>query len=375
MEQSEFEGLIEEDQETLQQDYQPTLTELDYNRALRAISVHCKAESPVSIILLSRPEIQKATGLTQLQIDELLTRVSFQLCENITSCSALDLSKDPIQQIRLGLGCPIIDTFWNGGILLNGITEISGESSSGKTQICLQLAIRAQLPVEEGGLGGSSLYISTEGDFPFKRLKQMVVAFKRRYPSMKDVEIPNNIFTEKTQTVDNLTQLLEERLPVFLSQQNVKLVIIDSMAALFRHEFTREESIERSKILAAQASKLKIMSDSFNLPIVVVNHVTDLFDDSPFSTSKKIPTLGLFWSNCVNTRILVVKTNRKILPPPVVLHNGSNSPEMKRRKLEEEAQLEVAIRKMHITLSSHLPNNTCSFIVEKDGVRGIRVDN
>ena len=47
---------------------------------------------------------------------------------------------------------------WNinsvGGILTQGITEISGESAAGKTQLCLQLCITVQLPREQGGLSG-----------------------------------------------------------------------------------------------------------------------------------------------------------------------------------------------------------------------------
>jgi len=34
----------------------------------------------------------------------------------------------------------------------HGITEVSGESASGKTQLCLQLCLTAQLPQDAGGL-------------------------------------------------------------------------------------------------------------------------------------------------------------------------------------------------------------------------------
>lgn len=41
-----------------------------------------------------------------------------------------------------------------GGILTKGITEIVGESATGKTQLCLQLCITVQMPLEQGGLDG-----------------------------------------------------------------------------------------------------------------------------------------------------------------------------------------------------------------------------
>ena len=39
-----------------------------------------------------------------------------------------------------------------GGVLNRGITEVAGESASGKTQLCMQLCITVQLPKEMHGL-------------------------------------------------------------------------------------------------------------------------------------------------------------------------------------------------------------------------------
>jgi RecA/RadA recombinase len=38
-----------------------------------------------------------------------------------------------------------------GGLLSRGITEIAGESASGKTQLCMQMCLTVQLPHELGG--------------------------------------------------------------------------------------------------------------------------------------------------------------------------------------------------------------------------------
>ena len=49
-----------------------------------------------------------------------------------------------------------------GGVLSRGITEIAGESASGKTQVCLQLCLTVQLPISLGGLdGGRALNLNT----------------------------------------------------------------------------------------------------------------------------------------------------------------------------------------------------------------------
>lgn len=55
-----------------------------------------------------------------------------------------------------------------GGIPRQGITEISGESGCGKTQLSLQLSLIAQLPSSKGGLDGSKLL-----DMLFKKILKM----------------------------------------------------------------------------------------------------------------------------------------------------------------------------------------------------------
>ena len=51
----------------------------------------------------------------------------------------------------------------------------------GKTQLCLQLLLTAQLPESAGGLAGRALYISTEGHAPLGRLASLAEG----YPSLR----------------------------------------------------------------------------------------------------------------------------------------------------------------------------------------------
>ena len=56
----------------------------------------------------------------------------------------------------MSFGCQILDGALQGGLLLPGINEISGESGSGKTQIALQLCLIAQLKEGDGDLQGGT---------------------------------------------------------------------------------------------------------------------------------------------------------------------------------------------------------------------------
>lgn len=69
---------------------------------------------------------------------------------------ALDLhtrkERFPAQHQRLSLGCPVLDGLLCGGLPLDGITELAGCSSAGKTQLALQLCLVVQFPRQHGGL-------------------------------------------------------------------------------------------------------------------------------------------------------------------------------------------------------------------------------
>ena len=52
-----------------------------------------------------------------------------------------------------------------------------GEFRTGKTQLCHQLAVTCQLPIDMGGGEGKALYIDTEGTFRPERL----LAIAERY--------------------------------------------------------------------------------------------------------------------------------------------------------------------------------------------------
>lgn len=72
-------------------------------------------------------------------------------------------------------GC--VRAFVAGGFETGSITELFGEFRTGKTQLCHQLCVTCQLPVDRGGGEGKALFIDTEGTFRPQRL----VAIAERY--------------------------------------------------------------------------------------------------------------------------------------------------------------------------------------------------
>ena len=124
-----------------------------------------------------------------------------------------------------------------------------------------------------------------------------------------------------------LWEVLEGDLRFALEYASVKLVIVDSVAALCRPEFTNDVGslVDRSEILLGMAAYMKRLAHHFGVVFVVVNQVTSVFhaqhpaDPDSLASSflqsgqepalqlrlKHTPALGLTWSSCVTTRLFL----------------------------------------------------------------------
>ena len=123
------------------------------------ILLTAKLTNQSRILCMSAADLERTTKLSLFDVSILLKAVSHSLpCPPMTTALSLYNSTTQGQGSsvgqRLTVGCQILDGFLRGGILRRGITEVTGESSSGKTQICLQLCLTVQFPKEKGGLEG-----------------------------------------------------------------------------------------------------------------------------------------------------------------------------------------------------------------------------
>jgi len=119
-------------------------------------------------------ELKKLTNLREEELKKAVQEISQQIA-NHEHLTALDILKRENQLHddknqnqnqgnrkgkcvigKLGIGERGIDEFLKGGIVCGGITEIFGESASGKTQFVLSFALSVQLPIAYGGLNSSN---------------------------------------------------------------------------------------------------------------------------------------------------------------------------------------------------------------------------
>ncbi|EJT43158.1 RAD57-like protein [Saccharomyces kudriavzevii IFO 1802] len=170
-----------------------------------------------------------------------------------------------------------IDELLSGGIFTHGITEIFGESSTGKSQLLMQLALSVQLSEAEGGLAGKCVYITTEGDLPTQRLESMLSS----RPAYEKLGISqSNIFTVNCNDLINQEHIINVQLPILLERSRgaIKLVIVDSISHHLRVELQNKsfrESQENKNYLDKMAEKLQILAHDYSLAVVVANQVGD----------------------------------------------------------------------------------------------------
>ncbi len=192
--------------------------------------------------------------------------------------TAEDLWQKRQNMLKCSTGSKSLNKLLGGGIETQALTEFIGEFGSGKTQACLMFSVMVQLPPETGGLNGNVVYIDTEGTFIPERVFEIARALE-----LDPHKTLSNIFLARAYNSSHQS-LLIEHLSKFCPENNVKLVVVDSMISHFRGEYIGRETLsERQQELNKQLHKLLRLTEAFNLAVVVTNQVqaspTQFFGD------------------------------------------------------------------------------------------------
>ena len=171
---------------------------------------------------------------------------------------------------HITLGSKAFDELLGGrGISTRAITEAFGAYGSGKTQIGLTLAVNVQLPKERGGLSAKGIFIDTEGTFRPGRVKQIAESL-----GANPEKVLKNILVARAFNSDHQILLLEKVSEMIKNGEPIKLLIIDSLTAHFRAEFTgRGQLAERQQKLNRYMHDLTKLAETYNLAVYVTNQV------------------------------------------------------------------------------------------------------
>jgi len=201
---------------------------------------------------------------------------------------------------KLTTGCGAMDRLLGGGIETQSLTEFYGEFGTGKSQLCQQLCVTVQLPLEKGVLDGGALYIDTENTFRTERIVQIAPQF-----GLDPEEALRKIVFAEAYTSGHQMMLLENCDEV-IKENNIRLIIIDSLTAHFRSEYLgREMLASRQQMLNKHLHKLLRLARAFNACAVITNQV--MAQPDVFFTRMVIPAGGHILGHMSHTRIFIRK--------------------------------------------------------------------
>lgn len=235
-----------------------------------------------------------------------------------------------------------LDAVLCGGIPAGVLTELVGPAGIGKTQFCLKLSLLASLPKTYGGLGGKVIYIDVESKFSSKRLIEIGFNSFPELFCMKGMaeEMAGRIIVLQPESLSEFTESSLQQIKVSLLQQQVKLLIVDSMTALVSGEY--EQGPSRQNQLGWHISFIKSLAEFSQIPVVMTNQVrSQSFDqisrysfqgaiqfgdneDPTRSDSHLVAALGINWAHAVTIRLVLeavsgqrfIKVAKSPISPP-----------------------------------------------------------
>ncbi|XP_032364720.1 DNA repair protein XRCC3 [Etheostoma spectabile] len=200
-----------------------------------------------------------------------------------------------------------------------------------------------------------AVYVCTEDPFPARRLQQLIRgqgSRRRDVPAALTRCSGDRVYVEHAADLESLQTCLSRRVPVLLARRHVRLLVVDSVAALFRTEFQASDWLERSRQLISCSHTLHTLSREYNTPVLCINQVTDVFssDDSlgpvPGGVS---PALGLAWANQVMVRLMMRRLQQ------TVARGGQSS----------------TLRRLEVVFAPHLARDGRDAAVWREGVLGV----
>ncbi|XP_076017354.1 DNA repair protein RAD51 homolog 4 [Genypterus blacodes] len=196
----------------------------------------------------------------------------------------------------LSTGNPRLDKLLDSGLYTGEITELSGGSGSGKSQVCFGVAVHISHHLKH-----NVVYIDTTGGLTASRLLQMLKAETSNTEEQMEALQRIHVFHvfDVFSLLETLRCLRSGRLQqASFGGSSIKAVIVDSVSAVIAPLLGGKQN-EGMSLMIQVAGVLKTMAKDFNIAALVTNHATRN------SSGEVQPGLGLSWSHIPRTRILL----------------------------------------------------------------------
>lgn len=255
-----------------------------------------------SVAFTPKKNLLTIKGISEAKADKILAEAAKLVPMGFTTATEYHQRRSEI--VMVSSGSKELDKLLGGGLETGSITEIFGEFRTGKTQLCHQLAVTCQLPLDMGGGEGKCLYIDTEGTFRPERL----LAVANRY-GLSGEDVLDNVAYARAYNSDHQSALLVQA-SAMMSESRYALLIVDSATALYRTDFSgRGELSARQMHLARFLRTLMRLADEFGVAVVITNQVVAQVDGGAamFAADPKKPIGGNIMAHASTTRLYLRK--------------------------------------------------------------------
>ena len=181
----------------------------------------------------------------------------------------------------LNTGSANFDTILNGGFFPGVVYFIFGEFNTGKTQLCLQLAVNIVQKFNEKIIKKDqylTLFLDTENNFKPERINQLTKSLNLGPESvLKSINVLNIIGSTALHVIfDKIEELIEK--------YDYKLVIIDSLTNHFRADQNNENinQITQTKNFLKILKKINQITKKYNLITILTGQVSPNFSKESF---------------------------------------------------------------------------------------------
>ncbi|KAJ3038599.1 Meiotic recombination protein dmc1 [Rhizophlyctis rosea] len=246
--------------------------------------------------------LSKIKGLSEAKIEKIKESANKLLPSGFITGMELDAKRKNV--VRISTGSKEFDKLLGGGVQSMSITEAFGEFRTGKTQLSHTLCVTSQLPVSMGGGNGKAAFIDTEGTFRPDRIKAIANRFNVEGEAALD-----NITVARAMNSEHQFELLNELAARLCEERSYRLVVVDSIIALYRTDYSgRGELAERQQKLNQMLAKLMRIAEEFNVAVFITNQMcADPGAGLTFVADPKKPIGGHVLAHASTTRLYLRK--------------------------------------------------------------------
>ena len=220
-----------------------------------------------AVAVASLDEIAAVVGMSE----GVAVRI-IQVARKLTDIGGFRSSLDLVPRRRIvkkiTTGCDCLDELLGGGIETQSLTEIYGDRGSGRTLLCTQLMVTAQLSDENA----SVVVIDTENGFRPEKIEKIAERF-----GLDRNEVLRNIYVAQAYNSNHQMLLVDHAKDLAEKLKGegkpVRLVVVDSLMSHFKFEYAdRSKIADRQQRLNRHLHDLRRLAELYNAAVVFTNY-------------------------------------------------------------------------------------------------------